>query len=81
LEIFQYNIQKKAQQAAINRPGFAHIAFAVDDVEAARNAVFAAGGRGIGELVTVRIPGAGLITFVYVADPEGNIIELQHWGD
>ena len=55
LEIFQYNIQKKAQQAAINRPGFAHIAFAVDDVEAARDAVLAAGGRGIGELVTVRI--------------------------
>jgi predicted enzyme related to lactoylglutathione lyase len=81
LEIFQYNIQKKAQQAAINRPGFAHIAFAVDDVEAARDAVLAAGGRGIGELVTVRIPGAGLITFVYVADPEENIIELQHWGD
>jgi len=81
LEIFQYNIQKKPQQTAINRPGFAHIAFAVDDVEIARDAVLAAGGRRVGELVTVRIPGAGLITFVYVADPEGNIIELQHWGD
>jgi predicted enzyme related to lactoylglutathione lyase len=81
LEIFQYNIQKNAQQAAINRPGFAHIAFAVDDVEAARDAVIAAGGFRIGELVTVRIPGAGLITFVYVADPEGNIIELQRWMD
>jgi predicted enzyme related to lactoylglutathione lyase len=81
LEIFQYNIQKKPQQVAINRPGFAHIAFTVDDVEVSRDAVTAAGGRRIGELVTIRIPGAGLITFVYVADPEGNIIELQHWGD
>jgi predicted enzyme related to lactoylglutathione lyase len=79
LEIFQYNLQKKAQQAAINRPGFAHISFAVDDVEAARDEVIAAGGFRIGELITVRIPGAGLITFVYVADPEGNIIELQRW--
>jgi predicted enzyme related to lactoylglutathione lyase len=81
LEIFQYNIQKKDQQAAINRPGFAHIAFAVDDVEVARDAVIAAGGFRIGKPVTVRIPGAGLITFVYVADPEGNIIELQRWMD
>lgn len=81
LEIFQYNTQKELQETAINRPGFAHIAFAVDDVEVARDTVIAAGGRRIGELVTVQIPGAGVIAFVYVTDPEGNIIELQHWGD
>jgi hypothetical protein len=27
------------------------------------------------------IPGAGRVTFVYLTDPEGNIIELQHWAE
>ncbi len=79
LEIFQYNPQKKPQETAVNQPGFTHIAFAVDDVEAARDAVIAAGGGVVGDLVTVEIPDAGTITFVYVTDPEGNIIELQRW--
>jgi len=79
LEIFQYNQQEERPEAAINRPGFAHIAFSVDDVGAARQAVIEAGGGTIGEVVSVEIPGAGEITFVYLTDPEGNIIELQHW--
>jgi hypothetical protein len=33
----------------------------------------------VGELVTVDIPEAGRITFAYVTDPEGNVIELQKW--
>jgi predicted enzyme related to lactoylglutathione lyase len=79
LEVFQYNHQLERQEPAANRPGFAHLAFAVDDVAAARDAVIAAGGGAIGELVSVDIPGAGRITFIYATDPEGNIIELQHW--
>jgi predicted enzyme related to lactoylglutathione lyase len=79
LEVFQYNHEKQRPETAINRPGFAHIAFAVDDVEAAREAVLAAGGGEYGQLVTVEIPGAGKITVVYLTDPEGNILELQHW--
>jgi len=78
LEILQYNDQREKQETAPNRPGFAHIAFAVDDIEAARDAVIAAGGGIVGKLVSVDIPGAGRITFVYVTDPEGNILELQH---
>ena len=79
LEIFQYNIAENRPETAINRPGLAHLAFEVDDVEAARDEVIAAGGKCVGELVTVDIPGAGRITFVYLTDPEGNIIELQKW--
>jgi predicted enzyme related to lactoylglutathione lyase len=79
LEVFQYNHEEERPATAINRPGFAHIAFAVDNVEAAREAVLTAGGNTYGELVNVEIPGAGKITVVYLTDPEGNIIELQHW--
>ncbi len=60
-----------------NRPGFGHIAFAVDDVRTARDAVLAAGGAAVGTIEVVRLPGAGTITWTYTRDPEGNIIELQ----
>ena len=79
LEIFQYNRLKERQETAANRPGFAHIAFAVEDVSAARAAVIAAGGGTVGDIVSADIAGAGNITFAYVTDPEGNIVELQRW--
>lgn len=80
LEIFEYNHLKTRPEMAINRPGLAHIAFSVDDVEGVLWAVLDAGGSTVGELVSVEVPGVGAIDFVYATDPEGNIIELQHWG-
>jgi predicted enzyme related to lactoylglutathione lyase len=79
LEILEYNRLRERPVAAINRPGLGHIAFAVDDVESARDTVLAAGGGIVGQVVSVDVPGAGTITFVYLTDPEGNIIELQRW--
>ena len=79
LEIFQYRPQEERPEVAINRPGLAHIAFAVEDVEAARDEVVAAGGGTVGKMVSVPVAGAGTVTFVYVTDPEGTIIELQRW--
>jgi predicted enzyme related to lactoylglutathione lyase len=78
LEIFEYN-QVQEGQNAINRPGFAHIAFAVEDVAAAREAVLAAGGKEVGQLTEVEIAGTGTIVFVYLSDPEGNVLEFQQW--
>ncbi len=79
LEIFQYVQPMEALPAAVNRPGFGHIAFAVEDVAAARQAVLEAGGGQLGALTTTTVPGAGTISFVYLTDPEGNILELQRW--
>ena len=79
LEIFQYNPEADREPTAVNRPGFAHIAFHVDDVPQARQALLAAGGHDFGELHTMEVPGAGTITLVYMTDPEGNIVELQNW--
>jgi catechol 2,3-dioxygenase-like lactoylglutathione lyase family enzyme len=81
LEIFQYADGPEHPAPAVNRPGYGHIAFVVDDVQAARQAVLAAGRyrHALGQVVTRAIPGAGAITFVYVTDPEGNVIELQKW--
>jgi predicted enzyme related to lactoylglutathione lyase len=79
LEIFQYALEAERSPAGVNRPGYGHIAFAVEDVEQARQAVLAAGGSAVGERVSVPISGAGEITFAYMTDPEGNVVELQHW--
>jgi catechol 2,3-dioxygenase-like lactoylglutathione lyase family enzyme len=81
LEVIRYNKQRKRQATAANRPGFGHIAFAVDDVQTARDAVIAAGGGRVGDIASVDIPGRGKLTEVYVTDPEGNIIELQKWSN
>jgi predicted enzyme related to lactoylglutathione lyase len=79
LEIFQYNLPAAGPAPCVNRPGLAHLAFAVDDVAAARAAVLAAGGGAVGEVATTEIPQAGRIMLAYVTDPEGNVIELQRW--
>ena len=64
-----------------NRPGFAHIAFAVDTVADAREQVLSHGGTPVGEVVTVTLSATARVTWCYVRDPEGNIIELQSWSD
>ncbi|MEW5960462.1 MAG: VOC family protein [Chloroflexota bacterium] len=81
LEIFQYNHLKDRPATAVNRPGLGHMAFAVADVAAAHEAVLAAGGGVVGQLTSLAVPGVGTVTFVYVADPEGNVIELQRWSE
>jgi len=80
LEVFEYDQRLEGLAPAANRPGFAHVAFAVSDVRAALEAVIAAGGGALGERVSVNIPGAGALSFVYATDPEGNVVELQQWG-
>jgi predicted enzyme related to lactoylglutathione lyase len=79
LEIFNYNILESRGKTAVNRPGYGHIAFSVDDVAVAQKAVLGAGGHGVGEIVTLQTATGAKVTWCYVTDPEGNIIELQAW--
>lgn len=79
LELFQYGSMPEHLSVNPNTPGFSHIAFAVDDVPATAQAVFNNGGSTVGELTVRDVPGLGLLTFQYVADPEGNMIEVQNW--
>ncbi len=79
LEIFNYNILTDRGKPAVNRPGFGHIAFSVEDVDAARQAVIHAGGKPIGDIVTLQLATSAQVTWCYMTDPEGNIIELQSW--
>jgi len=79
LEIFNYSRLEDAPTPAVNRPGFSHIAFAVDSVDDARAEFLAAGGAPVGDVVTLTTAAGARVTWCYLADPEGNIVELQHW--
>ncbi|HUN66019.1 MAG TPA: VOC family protein [Bacteroidota bacterium] len=79
LEIYSYTVSREAVTPAVNRPGLGHIAFSVADVAQARNEVLARGGAAVGEIVTLRTSDRRRVTWCYVRDPEGNIIELQSW--
>ena len=79
LEIYTYEPAGSGPAPAVDRPGLAHLAFAVDDVPAAREAVLAEGGDTVGEIVTLTTAVGTRVTWCYVTDPEGNIVELQSW--
>jgi predicted enzyme related to lactoylglutathione lyase len=77
LEIFRYEPAGEECFPEIDRTGFAHIAFRVEDLERTLERVIAHGGSAISGIVSTVVAGAGRIDFVYARDPEGNIIELQ----
>ncbi len=79
LEIFSYSPEEDSDLNMINKPGFAHIAFEVDEFRETLIEVLAAGGGQVGEVVEAVYPGNVKATFVYARDIEGNIIELQSW--
>lgn len=79
LEIFSYDTLAETVPAEVNRPGIAHLAFEVDDVEATLAEIIGAGGSSVGDLVTAAYPNGREAVFVYAQDPEGNILELQSW--
>ena len=81
LEIYQYDPSLDSLPTAANRPGFGHIAFVVPDVATALDAVVAEGGGVVGETVTLQTADGRRVTWVYVTDPEGNIVELQSWSE
>lgn len=79
LEIYQYDQMEEKSFPAANRKGLGHLAFQVDDVGSIREKILAHGGHDLGRISEAEVAGVGKITFVYMTDPEGNILEIQHW--
>lgn len=78
LEIFSYEeMEKRPDGVFANRLGFSHIAFRVDNVKEIYEKALESGGHRLGEISEHIINGVGKLTFVYLTDPEGNIIEIQ----
>ena len=80
LEVFGYSPEMaRSKPDAINRQGFGHIAFHVDDVEALVKRIREAGGGILGSIVRKEYEGIGTLTAAYCLDPEGNSVEVQNW--
>ena len=80
LEIYSYTpTSDDGSRPAVDRPGFAHLAFEVPSVPEARAQVLAAGGAPVGEIVTLTTAAGRRVTWCYVTDPEDNVLELQSW--
>jgi catechol 2,3-dioxygenase-like lactoylglutathione lyase family enzyme len=79
LEIYTFGSTTGESQHGIDDPGWGHVAFAVDDVESARQRVLDEGATAIGEVVTLTTADGRRVTWCYIADPEGNAVELQSW--
>jgi len=79
LEIYQYFRNEPKPLVAANREGIMHLAFEVDDVAEAMAEVLRNGGSKLGEISSSEVKGVGILTFIYMTDPEGNIVELQSW--
>jgi predicted enzyme related to lactoylglutathione lyase len=79
IEIYTYTPPLEKAPPAANRAGWGHIAFAVDDVDQARQTVLQAGGDSVGDVVTLQTADGRRVTWCYLTDPEGNILELQSW--
>lgn len=79
LELFSYDALVEQGLPTADRLGYGHLAFRVDDVPVALELVLAAGGSRLGEVAGTDVAGVGRLTVVYARDPEGNVLELQHW--
>lgn len=79
LEIFSYTPCGTDEPKGIDRAGFGHIAFHVDDVRAVVRQMLEHGGALLGEIVEKDYETLGRLTAAYARDPEGNIIEVQNW--
>lgn len=79
LELFQYEPAGEDPGSSFHGPGFGHIAFEVGDVVHARDEVLRRGGSSVGEVVVLEPAPGQTVTWCYVRDPEGNVLELQSW--
>ena len=80
LELLQYAETEARPVPRVNEPGYSHISFDVSDISATVEVVLAAGGSRLGEIADMDDEN-GVVTFVYLRDPEGNIVELMRARD
>ncbi len=79
LEIYQYSEMINAERRIANQKGFGHIAFQVEDIAGLLALALSNGASKIGELSEHHFDNMAVFKFIYISDPDGNIIELLNW--
>ncbi len=78
LEIHQYKETRDRPWQHVNEPGYAHVAFEVEDIRTIRDEIIRAGGHNQGDITELGTVDARILA-VYMRDPEGNVIELEEF--
>ncbi|SLN12225.1 Glyoxalase-like domain protein [Falsiruegeria litorea R37] len=76
LELFEFAAYEDRPAGSANSAGYAHVAFEVEDLQAAHEGILQAGGSALGEVTNLGSDETPYFA-VYMRDPEGNIIELE----
>lgn len=79
LEIFTYQDMVTGEPLKANSTGLTHIAFEVEEVDRVYDKAMRLGAKALGRITEKSIEGVGVLKFVYLRDPEDNIIEIQSW--
>lgn len=79
LEIFEYSKINNSEETTANKQGYGHIAFHLENIYSVLDKAILKGAEKIGEISQKVVVGIGLLTFIYIRDPEANIIKLQNW--
>ena len=79
LEILEYTNIEVSPESLANQTGLGHLAFEVDDIQKVVTKALKFGAKRYGQISQKNIAGLGQLTFVYLKDPEGNIVALQNW--
>lgn len=79
LEIYQYSEIINSGKNVPNKQGIGHIAFQVDDITQLIELALKNGAQKIGELSEHFVENVRMLKYIFISDPEGNIIELQNW--
>nr|WP_294203677.1 VOC family protein [uncultured Chryseobacterium sp.] len=79
LEIYQYSEMINTERHMANQKGFGHIAFRVDDIAGLLELALMNGAAKIGELSEHHFDNMRMFKFIYISDPDRNIIELLNW--
>ncbi len=81
LEIYQYSEVISSEKNLPNKQGFGHIAFQVDNIIELLELALENGASKIGELSEHFVENVGLLKFIYISDPDENIIQIQNWSN
>lgn len=79
LEIYSYQDIEPLEPVNPNTRGIGHLAFEVEDINRVLASIIEHGGAKNGQISSRSVEGVGKITFIYTRDPDGNLIEIQHW--
>ncbi|MDN3718635.1 hypothetical protein QW131_03865 [Roseibium salinum] len=77
LEIHEHKVTHDIKPPRVNEPGFGHLCFQMDDLDAVLSAVIDAGGARVGEVTNFGSAEKKPFLIIYARDPEGNILELE----